>query len=119
MITSSLLNDVKRRAIRGRVWFKTLDGLERGILNLSMKILDGVNKMSCLGQQLANIVAKIKDALRSVFERQLESYGLRRASEITKMAIRLGYDGAREWLDDSYVRYVTFMSLNMPVGWRF
>jgi hypothetical protein len=119
MFRSSFLNDVRRRAIRGRVWFRALDGLERGILSLSSRILDGVVNVSCLGVELAKIVAKIEDALKGVFERRMESYGLKRAGEIAKMAVRLGYVGARGWLDDSFMRYVTFMSLNMPVGWSF
>jgi hypothetical protein len=119
MFKSSFLDGVRRRAIRGRVWFRAIDGLERGILSLSVRVLDGAVKISRLGVELAKIVAKIEDALKSVFERRLEGYGLRRAGEIADMAVRLGYDGARGWLDDSFARYVTFMSLNMPVGWIF
>ena len=119
MFTSSFLDDVRRRAIRGRVWFRTLDGLERAILSLSARILDGAVKISCLGVELMKIVAKIEDALKGVFERRLEGYGLWRAGEIAEMAVRLGYSGTRGWLDDSFARYVTFMSLNMPVGWSF
>jgi hypothetical protein len=119
MYQSSFLDDVRRRAIRGRVWFKALDSLERKILSLSVRVLDGVVNVSCLGVELAKIVAKVEDALKSVFERRLEGYGLRRAGEIAGMAVRLGYPGARGWLGSGFARYVTFMSLNMPVGWSF
>jgi hypothetical protein len=119
MITSSFLNDLKRKAIRGKVWFRSLDGLERGILNLSAKILDVVDKVSCLGIELTKIVTKIEDALKSLFERRLESYGFKRAGEIIKLAIRFGYYTALRWFDDSFTRYVTFMSLNIPLGWNF
>ena len=119
MFKSSFLDEVRRRAVRGRVWFRALDGLERGILSLSIRVLDVAAKRSCLGEVLTSIVAKIEDALKSVFERRLEGYGLWRAGEIAEMAVRLGYSGARGWLDDSFARYVTFMSLNMPVGWSF
>lgn len=119
MFTSSFLDSVRRRAVRGRVWFRALDGLERDILSLSARVLDGVVDVSCLGVELAKIVAKIEDSLKSVFERRLESYGLKRAGEIAKMAIRFGYEAARGWLSDSFARYVTFMSLNTPIGWSF
>ena len=42
MFTSSFLDGVRRRAFRGRFWFRALDGLERGILILSARVLDGV-----------------------------------------------------------------------------
>jgi hypothetical protein len=119
MFKSSFLDEVRRRAIRGRVWFKALDGLERGILSLSVKILDCAVEISCLGMELAKIVAKIEDALKGVFERQLENFGLRRAGEIAGIAVKFGCDNARGWLDDSFARYVTFMSLNCPIGWKF
>ena len=119
MFTSSFLDEARKRAIRGRVWYKALDRLERGILSLSVRVLDYAVKSSSLGRVLTSIVAKIEDALKSVFERRLEGYGLRRAGEIAEMAAKLGCAGARGWLDDSFARYVTFMSLNMPVGWSF
>jgi hypothetical protein len=119
MFMSSFLDGVRRRAMRRRVWFKALDGLERGILSLSAKVLDAVDDISCLGVEMVKIVAKIEDALKSVFERRLEGYGLKRAGEIANLAIRFGFDAARGWLTESFVRYVTFMSLNMPVGWSF
>jgi hypothetical protein len=119
MFKSSFLDEVRRRAIRGRVWFKALDGLERGILSLSVRVLDSAASVSCLGKVLSVIVAKIEDALKGVFERRLEGYGLRRAAEITELAVKLGCHSARGWLGDSFARYVTFMSLNTPIGWSF
>jgi len=119
MFTSSFLDSVRRRAVRGRVWFRALDGLERGILSLSAKILDVVHSAS-LQVELAKIVGKIEDVLRGVFERRLLSYGLARAREIVAYAVRLGCVNALGWLlGSSFARYVTFMSLNTPIGWSF
>ena len=56
MFRSSFLNDVRKRAIRGRVWFRALDGLERGILSLSSRILDGAVKVSCLRWDVRGVV---------------------------------------------------------------
>jgi hypothetical protein len=119
MLEAYFLIEVRKKAIRGRVWFKSLDRLERSIINLSSKVLDHANKISCLGLVLSTIIVKIEDALKSVFERRLESYGLRRSGEIVELAVKFGNNSAREWLDDSFTRYVTFMSLNMPIGWSF
>src|SRR4030042_4524617 len=79
---ASYLAEHRKRAIRGRVWFKSLDGLERGILSLSVKVLDVAVVHSCLGKVLTSIVAKIEDALKSVFERRLGGYGRRGAGEM-------------------------------------
>ena len=56
MFTSSFLDGVRRRAVRGRAWFRALDGLRRGILSLSAWVLDSVVDVSCLGVELAKIV---------------------------------------------------------------
>jgi hypothetical protein len=117
MLTASVLSDVRRRAIRGRVWFRVLDGLERGILSLAARILDVVRSTS-LESELAKIIAKIEDSLKGVFVRRLEGFGLGRARELAAESVGLGNVVAVEWVVDSgFARYVTFMSLNMPVGW--
>jgi len=117
MLRASILSDVRRRAIRGRVWFRVLDGLERGILSLAAKILDVVHSVS-LESELTKIIAKIEESLKGVFVRRLEGFGLPRARELTAESVELGNMCAVEWVVDSvFARYVTFMSLNMPVGW--
>ncbi len=119
MYTSSFLTDVRKRAIHGKVWFKALDGLERGILSLSAKVLDVVHSVS-LEVEIAKIINKIEEALRGVFERRLLGYGFGRAKEIVAHAVKLGCVSALNWMfDSSFARYVTFMSLNAPVGWSF
>ena len=119
MFQSSFLYDIRRRAIRTRVWFKALDSLDRSILSLSIKVLDGVVETSCLGIELAKIISKIEDISNGAFEKRLEDYGLRRAGEIAVYAVKFGCDTAIAWLDESFTNYVTFMSLNCPLGWRF
>jgi hypothetical protein len=117
MLRASVLFDVRRRAIRGRVWFRVLDSLERGILSLAAKILDVVRSVS-LVSELAKIIAKIEDSLKGVFVRRLEGFGLSRAEALAAESVRLGNVVAAEWVVDSgFARYVTFMSLNMPIGW--
>ena len=117
MFNASFLTEVRKRAIRGRVWFKALDQLERGILSLSSRVLDVVHSAS-LGVVLAEIVSKIEDALKSVFDRRLEGFGLARARVLVGYAVKLGHRGAERWLDDfGYARFITFLSLNMPIGW--
>ena len=118
MLNASFLVEVRKKAIRGRVWFKALDGLERGILSLSSRILDVVHSAS-LGVVLAEIVSKIEDALKSVFDRQLEGFGQARARVLVGYAVNLGHRDAERWLNDlGYARYITFLSLNMPIGWN-
>jgi hypothetical protein len=117
MFNASFLTEVRKKAIRGKVWFKALDSLERGILSLSSRVLDVVHSAS-LGSVLAEIVCKIEDALKSVFVRQLEGFGLARATVLVGYAVKLGHRNAKRWLDDiGYARYITFLSLNMPIGW--
>jgi len=114
MFTASFLTDVKKKAIRGRVWFRALDSLERGILSLSAKILDVVQSTS-LSLELAKIVEKIEDSLLGVFERKLLRFGLARVNEIVVHAVKLGCFAALSWdTDHGFARYLTFLCLNTP-----
>ena len=54
------------KALRRGVLFGALDGLERGILCLSARVVDRV-RSGVLGAQLVDIVMKLGEALRCGF----------------------------------------------------
>ena len=116
MFTRSFLVEVRRKALRRGVWFKTLDRVERGILDLTARVVDRVESV-VLGVELVKILKKLRDALKSGFVRRMEDFGLRRAREVALQAVEWGYRAARAWASDlGFVRYLTLIDVNKPTG---
>ena len=117
MFTSNFLVEIRQEALRRGVWFKVLDRVERGMLSLTARIVDRVESV-VLGIELAKIVRKLRDALKSGFVRRMEEFGQKRAREITSQAIVWGNKFAMRWvLDMGFARYLTIVDLNMPSGY--
>ncbi len=117
MFTPSFLNKVRQEALRKRVWYRVLNPVERGIVNLTSRLIDVVQSES-LGTILVKILAKLREAFKSGFVRHMESYGLRRAIEIAMQACKLGYGKARAWAsENSFAVYLTMLDYNKPSGW--
>ena len=118
MFTKEFLSGVRRMALRRRVFFKALDGVERGILSISAKIIDSV-KSGVLMIQLVKIISKLRDACKSDFVRHLERYGMERVRVVQSQAAGFGYRGADKLIGDfGFVRYLVFLDFNQPLGWR-
>lgn len=118
MFTGSFLAEVKRKALRRGTWFKTLDRVERGILSLTANIVDRVESV-ILGVELVKIVSKLRRALKSEFVRKMEEYGFTKARVLAKQAAGWNNRVARKWASDlGFVRYVTFLYMNKPLGWE-
>lgn len=117
MFTKEFLSDVRRMALRKKVWYSALDGLERGILSISARIIEDV-KSNVLNVQLVKIIAKLRDACKSGFERYLERFGLERILTFQASAEKVGYLGANRLLRDlGFIRYLMFLDYNQPIGW--
>ncbi len=118
MFTRNFLSDIRRLALRRRVWYSALDDLERGILSVSASIIDDV-KSSILNIQLVKIIAKLKEACKSGFVRNLEQFGLERVRVVQAGAKKIGYISAAELVRDlRFIRYLMFLDYNQPTGWR-
>jgi len=116
MLTRGFLLKIRRRAIRRRVYFRALDRLERGILDLSSRLLDSARSVVLL-QQLFEIVMKLEEALKGRLQRHVESFGARRVTEIIMQAVKFGYRGAVGWLrDPGFAEYLSVMDLNSSFG---
>ena len=118
MFTKGFLSEVRRNALRKRVWYRALDSVERGILSISAKIIDTV-KSDVLNYQLVRIIAKLRDAFKSGFVRHFERFGLERVRVIQGQAYSFGYGGAKELSRDmGFIKYLVFLDYNQPIGWR-
>jgi hypothetical protein len=118
MFTKESLSDIRRQALRKRVWFSALNAVERGILSISAKVIDSV-KSSVLNLHLMSIVSKLRDACKSGFVKHLERFGVNRVEVIRVQAASFGYNWAEGLLSDSrFARYLAFLDWNQPTGWR-
>ncbi|MFP3952470.1 MAG: hypothetical protein ACLFVP_10075 [Candidatus Bathyarchaeia archaeon] len=119
MFTKGFLRRVKGRAFRRRVWYSALDRAERGILDLTSRLVDVVRSKK-LGVTIVKILAKLREAMKSPFVKHIESYGLERASRVAEQAAEFGYSGASDWrMDLGFARYLALIDYNKPSGWGY
>jgi hypothetical protein len=103
----------KARAYRGRVWFKTLNRLERGLLDSVVKVVDTV-RSTLLVKVLSSIVKKLQMALESPIKRMMKEVGEPLACKISLIAQSWGNRSAQQWkYDRGFVRFLAVMRVNM------
>jgi hypothetical protein len=118
MFSRGFLEELRLKAVRKRVLFRALDRVERGILYLCTRVVDRVSSVE-LGVLVLGIVKKLQDAFKSVFTRHVEDFGYCRIRQLVEQALRFGCVRAQGWLwDAGFVRYLAFLDLNQPLGYR-
>ena len=116
MFSRGFLVGVRRKALRRGVWYTALDRVERGIIVLTSRVVDMV-RSPALGVEIVKILVKLKKALKSGFVRRMEEFGLRRAREVARQAVEWGSGAAMGWASDlGFIRYLTLMDVNRPMG---
>ncbi|MEM2727707.1 MAG: hypothetical protein QXF59_01370 [Candidatus Bathyarchaeia archaeon] len=104
--------------MRKRVWFRALSRLERGLVDLVIKIVDRP-RSSRLIETLAKIIVKVRRAMLSPVRRLMEEVGRLLARKISIIALRWGYKGAAEWAEDEgFIKYLTITDMNNIPGFR-
>jgi len=100
------------KAFRRRVWFKTLSGMERGLINSVIKVVDKV-RSTLLAKVLTSIVKKLLTALESPVTRMMREVGQPLAKKISLIAQSWGNKSASEWVNDKgFVLYLTVATIN-------
>ena len=111
------LKGLKRRALRRGLWYRALDNLDRGLLNLTCEVVDRV-KSEALSRQILGIVLKLRDALKGGFIRLVESVGVARAWNAARKAVEWGNRGASRWKrDPGFARFHALIEYHSPRGW--
>jgi hypothetical protein len=118
-LTRSFLLRVRGRAFRRGVWYRALDGLERGILSLAARVVDRVES-AVLGVELVKILAKLRDALESEVVKLTRGYGLERARSLSRFAVEWGNLEASGWASDhGFRRYLAVLEYYRPSVFGF
>jgi hypothetical protein len=94
-----MLAQAKKLALRRGVWFKTLNRVERGAIDLTVKCVDSV-KSRKLAELLTAIIDKLQSAMESIVDRLVRTVGLPLARKISNIAVCWGNRLASVRADD-------------------
>ncbi len=95
------------RALRRRVWFRTLDRVEIGLVDLTIRYVDQV-KSSRLRQVLVKILEKLVRAMQSSMAGAL-GRGRRMAARLSDLAVGWGNIDAFSWkFEEAFQRFLGF-----------
>jgi len=115
ILTPTKLMCLKQKALRKRIWFKTLDRAERAIVDLTIRTVKEV-RSSMLKGILMTISEKLMEAMKSYVSTLTETIGLPLAQKIARVAFSWGNRGALKWSkDSSFIRYLTIIEINTPI----
>lgn len=118
VLSKEFLREVRYKALRKRVWYKALDRIERGMVNLTISVVERV-KSYTLASELTKILDKLREAMKSAFIRHCESYGRKKLIEVVGIALSFGSTDAKDWHgDESMVRLLALNNFYDPVGWK-
>lgn len=112
------LTKLKRLSIRRRAWFRVLSWKQRRLIDVVVRTVDRV-RSGLLLRVLAPLVKKLLtvvggDARRGALAlMDVGAYRMMRdaAEKIVQTALKWGNKGAREWLDEGFLRYLLVMNL--------
>ena len=94
-LTRQILIRFRTRALRKRVWYRTLSTIERGLIDLTIQWVDNIQS-----KPMTRIVMRILRKLAQSMEVgivQVIGRGRELASRITELATKWGNSSALEW----------------------
>ena len=97
-LTGRKLAGMKTRALRKRVWFRVLDRVERGLLDLTIRWVDNV-RSGRLRETLLRILVKLARAMEQGMSRVLV-VGRELALRASVLAVSWGNVNAYSWRSD-------------------
>lgn len=113
----TMLRMLRKKSIRAGIWFRALNGLERGLVDLTIRCVDTVKSKS-LARALVHVVSKLFSALRSRFLSTVEELGRPLAQKTSDVAVSWGNRDAVKWrFDLSFIRLLGLNDLSNR-GWR-
>jgi hypothetical protein len=108
LISVGRLADAKKAALRRGFWFRVLNRVERGVVDLTMRYVDNI-KSTLLAKVLTAILDKLTIAGESMVDRMVRTIGVSRAMKISAIAVSWGNASASKWAEDrAFARYLAF-----------
>ena len=108
------LRKLKLQAVRRGVWFRGLSRVDRALVNLTIKVVDGVRSFT-LAKALLSVIKKLEDAFESRVLRILKEVGFPLARKLSLFAQKWGNNLAQDWMRDvSFAKFLAIMHINNP-----
>jgi hypothetical protein len=108
-LSVGLLTQAKKLALRRGVWFKTLNRIERAIIDLTVQCVDSI-KSGKLAKMLTAIIDKLQSAMESIVDRLVKTIGVPLAEKISCVAAGWGNVSAKSWASDlSFAAFLAIM----------
>lgn len=112
MLSKKGLMRIRARALRRKVWFKALSGMERGIIDLTIRCVERIRSRTLMKTVLA-IVDKLLGTLEESYLKKVEKVGREIAEKFCEIACKWGNLHASFWkYEKSYVRFLGVNALN-------
>ena len=106
LLSVGRLAEAKKAALRRGFWFRVLNRVERGVVDLTMRYVD-VIKSTKLAKMLTAILEKLQLATESMAERLVRTIGVSLAKKISTIAVSWGNASASKWAEDrAFARYL-------------
>ena len=104
------LAEAKKIALRYGHWFRTLNRVERGIIDLTVRYVDNV-KSAKLAKVLTAIMDKLHFAMESTLDKMVRTIGLPLARKISDLAVSWGNRIASKWAEDrTFAKFLVLCS---------
>jgi len=117
-LTRRSLTSIRRKLIRTGAWFRRLNTVERGILDLTIECVERVKSPS-LADTLRRILVKVSEALKSQFLNRVWAIGEPLAQQASRIARSWGNLSSVNWArDTAFIQYLGVMrvsTLRMPI----
>jgi len=111
-LSSDELARIRLMAIRRGVWFNVLSKLERGLVDLSLKVTREI-RSKILVRAICSIVKKLLEALESKVKMLMCQIGTPLAKKISQIAQNWGNKTAHAWANDlGFIQYLTIIKVN-------
>ena len=103
-----VLVEAKKLALRRGVWFRALDRVERGIIDLTVRYVVCIKSVK-LAKLVSAIIGKLQSAMESMVERLVRTIGLPLVEKISGIAAGWGNVSAKGWASD--LSFAAFLAL--------
>jgi len=118
MLSREKLEKIKKIAIRRGVWYKTLNKVERALVELTIRIVKKIRSF-VLNRVLASIIEKLQASLDDRWAVPVQKVGQPLAKKISLIAQSWGSVSAFQWKSEhKFIRFLTVMYINTPSAFR-
>jgi hypothetical protein len=108
------LAEIKKGALKHRVWYKTLNRIERGIIDLTVRYVDCI-KSTKLAKVVTAIIEKLQLTMETLAEKLVRTVGLPLAQKISSIAVSWGNHLAKLWAQDrAFARFLVVNFAKTP-----